>query len=51
MPAQRLHLPLPPPDDDGARGAVVHVYHTADPIPQGGMFFFLPMINLGRFRN
>lgn len=38
--ATRLHLPLPPPDGAhtpaGLPGApVTHVYHTADPIPQG----------------
>ncbi|KAJ7343328.1 alpha/beta-hydrolase [Mycena albidolilacea] len=35
--AQRLHLPLPP--SDGSLGpfspAVTHVFHNADPIPQG----------------
>ncbi|OSD08584.1 alpha/beta-hydrolase [Trametes coccinea BRFM310] len=40
--AQRLHLPMPPPsssDDSSAtpysRAPVTHVYHNADPIPQG----------------
>ncbi|GJE90754.1 alpha/beta-hydrolase [Phanerochaete sordida] len=37
--AQRLHLPLPPSDplSRGAQPAVpvTHVYHNADPIPQG----------------
>ncbi|KAF9014112.1 Alpha/Beta hydrolase protein [Cyathus striatus] len=35
--AQRLHLPLPPPPAEGAQAPVpiTHVYHTADPIPQG----------------
>ncbi|KAJ6502398.1 alpha/beta-hydrolase [Mycena sanguinolenta] len=31
--AQRLHLPLPP--GDGSLPAVTHVFHNADPIPQG----------------
>ncbi|KAI0748526.1 alpha/beta-hydrolase [Daedaleopsis nitida] len=39
--AMRLHLPMPPPlsSDDStpehARSPVTHVYHNADPIPQG----------------
>lgn len=36
--AQRLHLPLPPSNDTKSSIALVpvtHVYHTADPIPQG----------------
>ena len=31
LPTQQLHLPQPPPELSG----VYHVYHTADPIPQG----------------
>lgn len=40
--AQRLHLPMPPypPSNNGSatpysRAPVIHVYHNADPIPQG----------------
>ncbi|KAH9952107.1 alpha/beta-hydrolase [Amylocystis lapponica] len=36
--AQRLHLPLPPPahgTSASASSPVTHVYHNADPIPQG----------------
>lgn len=37
--AKRLHLPLPPPDplslSSQPDAPVTHVYHTADPIPQG----------------
>ncbi|KAJ7063428.1 Alpha/Beta hydrolase protein [Mycena amicta] len=37
MAAQRLHLPLPLLDGplSGFLPAITHVYHTADPIPQG----------------
>ena len=35
MPAQRLHLPLPPGRPaSSSHGAITHIYHTADPIPQ-----------------
>ncbi|KAL7420024.1 putative lipase atg15 [Cryptotrichosporon argae] len=34
LPARRLHLPLPPAVP-AARSGVTHVYHTADPIPNG----------------
>lgn len=37
--AQRLHLPLPPslrnPSSSGFSVPITHVYHNADPIPQG----------------
>ncbi|KAG7092690.1 hypothetical protein E1B28_009022 [Marasmius oreades] len=35
--AERLHLPLPPPSLNTSSSVlpVTHVYHTADPIPQG----------------
>ncbi|KIP12275.1 hypothetical protein PHLGIDRAFT_27422 [Phlebiopsis gigantea 11061_1 CR5-6] len=35
--ARRLHLPLPPPDARARppHAPVTHVYHNADPIPQG----------------
>ncbi|CAK5264678.1 unnamed protein product [Mycena citricolor] len=33
--AQRLHLPLPKPPLDSFLPAITHVYHNADPIPQG----------------
>jgi putative lipase involved disintegration of autophagic bodies len=46
--ATRLHLPLPPADDDGARGASVHVWHTADPIAQGGGLQFPLRSTAGR---
>ncbi|KAG2061636.1 alpha beta-hydrolase [Suillus hirtellus] len=37
MAANRLHLPLPPPIGGSSRPPVpiTHVYHNADPIPQG----------------
>lgn len=37
MAANRLHLPLPPPVGDSSRPPVpiTHVYHNADPVPQG----------------
>lgn len=37
MAANRLHLPLPPPIGNSPRPPVpiTHVYHNADPIPQG----------------
>ncbi|KAJ7741577.1 alpha/beta-hydrolase [Mycena maculata] len=37
LPAQRLHLPLPPVNGPLAQfiPAVTHVYHNSDPIPQG----------------
>ena len=34
LPTRRLHLPLPPGQDPATYGAVTHVYHNADPIPQ-----------------
>ena len=35
LPAKRLHLPLPPGRDATSDfGAITHVYHNADPIPQ-----------------
>lgn len=41
LPSRRLHLPLPPPPSNFSRGhslgpeLATHVYHNADPIPQG----------------
>lgn len=41
LPSKRLHLPLPPTSTDFSRGRSlgpeisIHVYHNADPIPQG----------------
>lgn len=36
MAAHRLHLPLPPASAAGLpQTPVTHIYHTADPIPQG----------------
>lgn len=35
LPAKRLHLPLPPGQDPASPyGAITHIYHNADPIPQ-----------------
>lgn len=35
MPSRRLHLPMPPGLPSGAEhGALTHVYHNGDPIPQ-----------------
>jgi len=34
LPATRLHLPMPP-GLPAESTAITHVYHTADPIPQG----------------
>jgi lipase ATG15 len=50
--AARLHIPLPPPDPAtgslSAPVAVTHVYHTADPIPQGACTgFYSPCAQAG----
>jgi lipase ATG15 len=43
LPAKRLHLPMPPGrEPNSSVGAITHVYHTADPIPQCASFL-VPM--------
>lgn len=35
LPSRRLHLPLPPGNSYTSSNITTHVFHTADPIPQG----------------
>lgn len=42
MAAARLHLPLPPPLEEGELGALTHVYHNA-----GEWTDFLPLLEVG----
>ncbi|KAF9265594.1 alpha/beta-hydrolase [Marasmius fiardii PR-910] len=48
--AERLHLPLPPPSLNNSSSVlpVTHIYHTADPIPQGACSgFYSPCAQAG----